>query len=345
MGEALLLDRRTRLLRALDRLPVDRPPVICTGGSMTLVPAAVVESSRYSLPEAHLDPRAMGELALAAAGITGFEALGVPHCVTVEAEALGVEIDLGDAHTEARIVREPFSSVTQVLLPPLPQLLERGRVPVVVQAVRHLAETAGGWPIFANLLGPASLAASLVEPTAFLRETRSRPGEVQALTSQITDFLIAWSRQLVEAGADVIAVHEDTLTPALLGSKAFAERVAPHLRRLAQAVRASGARSLLHMCGKLGNSLPELESWGFDAYVPDHALSLKTLASELPRTALVGNVNTFLLHQGSPGAITEVALKLVADGMVRIVSPACGMSSATPLENIRALTESVKGPL
>ena len=336
------LDRRTRLLRALDRLPVDRPPVICTGGSMTMVPAAVVALSGCSLPEAHGDPRAMAALALAAAHITGFETVGVPHCVTVEAEALGVEIDLGDAHTEARSVREPHASVTQVTLPSLSDLLEGGRVPVVVQAVRHLAESAGDLPICVNLLGPACLAASLVEPTTLLRELRSRGDEVQGLLAQITDFLIAWSQQLVAAGADVVVVHEDTLTPSLLGEKTFARVVAPHLQRLARALRALGTRSLLHMCGQLGGTVHRLEALGFDAYVPDHALSLGALTRDLPHTALVGNVSTFLLHQGSPQALAEAARKLVREGLVGALSPACGMSSATGLDNIRAFTEAAK---
>ena len=55
-------DRRARLLRALARLPVDRPPVICTGGSMSGVPAEVVARSGYTLPAAHRDPAAMAGL-------------------------------------------------------------------------------------------------------------------------------------------------------------------------------------------------------------------------------------------------------------------------------------------
>jgi uroporphyrinogen-III decarboxylase len=102
------LDRRTRLLRALARLPVDRPPVICTGGSMSGVPAEVVARSGYGLPAAHLDAAAMAGLALAAARLTGFESVGVPLCTTVEAEVFDAAIDLGDAATEARIVREPY---------------------------------------------------------------------------------------------------------------------------------------------------------------------------------------------------------------------------------------------
>ena len=58
------LTRRERFFRALARQQVDRPPVICTGGSMTATPAEVVKKSGFSLPEAHMDPVAMAGLAV-----------------------------------------------------------------------------------------------------------------------------------------------------------------------------------------------------------------------------------------------------------------------------------------
>lgn len=333
---------RSRLLQALNRLPVDRPPVICTGGSMSAVPVDVVALSSYSLPSAHWDPHSMAGLALDAARITGFENVGVPLCVTVEAEALGVTIEMGDAQTEARALSEPFASVTQVVLPETAVILEMGRVPVVVQAVRILKETAGDLPICANLIGPSSLVASLVEPTSLLRELRTRPQEVFALTERITEFLIAWIHQLSDAGADVVVVHEDTMTPSLIGPHVFSQVVAPHLQRLGNVVRESGIHGVLHMCGALGKTMQSLEQLGFDAFVPDTAIPLDEMAHEMPHTALIGNVSTFLLHRGSAESLAQFSRRLVEYGRVHAVSPACGMSSSTPLANIIALTENVK---
>jgi [methyl-Co(III) methanol-specific corrinoid protein]:coenzyme M methyltransferase len=332
------IDRRERLLRALARQPVDRTPVICTGGSMTATPEEVVALSGYTLPEAHCDAEAMAGLALAAARITGFESVGVPLCVTVEAEAFGAEIDLGDARTEARIVREPFGSVLDVTLPPVDDLLRRGRVQVTVEAVRRLAATAGDLPIIANLIGPVSIAAAVVEPTAFLRELRTKPRETAALSAHVTDFLIAWSRQLIDAGADAIAIHEDTTTPSLVGPRTFELAVFPHLHRLVDAIHESGGRVLLHMCNALGKSAETVARLGIDAYIPDASLTPAELREALPGVALIGNISTFLLHQGQPRTIANLAARLAGPGGFDALSPTCGMSSITPLENIRAMT-------
>ena len=218
----------------------------------------------------------------------------------------------------------------------------RGRAPIVVEATRRLAKTSGDLPIIANLIGPVSVAASIVDPLAFLRELRSKPKETAALAAHVTDFLIAWSRQLIAAGADAIAIHEDTTTPALVGPKTFETAVFPHLQRLSAAIKEEGALVMLHMCGALGKSAAAVSQLNLDAYIPDSSLSPAEVKQSLPGVAVVGNISTFLLHQGEPGPIAKLAARLVREGGVDVLSPTCGMSSATPLVNILAMTETAQ---
>jgi [methyl-Co(III) methanol-specific corrinoid protein]:coenzyme M methyltransferase len=311
---------------------------------MSGVPADVVGRSGYSLPAAHLDAAAMAGLALAAARLTGFESVGVPLCTTVEAEAFDAQIDLGDAATEARIVREPYERSAEVPRVPPQERLQRGRVGVSVAAVRRLAASAGDLPIVGNLIGPVSVAASAVRPDALFRELRSRADDVHALVEHVTAFEAAFARELVAAGADVIAIHEDTATPALVGPAVFERIVLPHLHHLIGAIRQTGARVLLHMCGRLDRVETQLGTLRCDGFIPDAAVSTHRLAQTLRHLALVGNVSTFLLHQGEPGQIARLGARL-AQGGVHVVSPACGLASATPLDNIVALTGSVAGRL
>ncbi len=262
--------------------------------------------------------------------------------MTVEAEAFGAAIDLGDERTEARIVQEPYDSVTRASVPPVEELLLRGRAPIVVEATRRLAKIAGDLPIIVNLIGPVSVAASIVDPLTFLRELRSRPKESTALAAHAADFLIAWSRQLIAAGADAIAIHEDTTTPALVGPKTFETAVFPHLKRLTAAIKEEGASVLLHMCGALGKSAAAVSQLSLDAYIPDASLSPAEVRQSLPGIAVMGNISTFLLHQGQPEPIAKLAERLTREGGVDVLSPTCGMSSATPLLNILAMTGAAK---
>ena len=55
----------------------------------------------------------------------------------------------------------------------------------------------------------------------------------------------------------------------------------------------------------------------------------------------MGNLSTYLLQWGPADSVGRRAAQLVADG-VDIVSPACGLSTSTPLENIQAMTAAVR---
>ena len=55
----------------------------------------------------------------------------------------------------------------------------------------------------------------------------------------------------------------------------------------------------------------------------------------------MGNVSTSLLEFGDAGRVARSAERLVHDG-VDIIAPACGLSTSTGLDNIRALTGAVK---
>lgn len=55
----------------------------------------------------------------------------------------------------------------------------------------------------------------------------------------------------------------------------------------------------------------------------------------------MGNLSTYLLEFGPADKVAKTVEKLVRDG-VEIISPACGLSTSTPLENILAMTGAVK---
>jgi len=58
-------------------------------------------------------------------------------------------------------------------------------------------------------------------------------------------------------------------------------------------------------------------------------------------SALMGNVNTQLLHTGTEEKIRSITANCIDSG-VDIVAPACGLSMATPVHNLRAMTDWVR---
>jgi [methyl-Co(III) methanol-specific corrinoid protein]:coenzyme M methyltransferase len=224
--------------------PVDRPPVISVEG---MVNAAITEVTSSavgaqagsdvvgSLPAAHGDSELMADLAGQIQRATGFENLGVPFCLTVEAEALGSRVDHGSVSREPTVVQEAFATLTAAPRRLPDRLPDDGRIRVVTEAVYALATRHRELPDVAIVSGPVSTAASLVEPTALLKGLRRHREDAHRLLSQITDFLQAYAVALCEAGATVITVGEMTATGEILAPKLFAEYTVPYVNRLASA--------------------------------------------------------------------------------------------------------------
>jgi [methyl-Co(III) methanol-specific corrinoid protein]:coenzyme M methyltransferase len=283
----------------------------------------------------------MSELARNVRHFTGFENLGLPFCMTVEAEALGSRIDLGDLGCEPKIAGERFARVSEAFIPDFDDLAQLGRIGIVAEAIERLAATERSVPIVGNLTGPISTAAALVDPMTFLRDLRKSPDEAHRLLEEVADFLVAYARLLLARGATLISIGDPTASAEILGPKMFAEYAVPYLNRIVDGIHAVGSNAIVHICGDLSRVTPLLPKLRSDALSTDSAVNLKTLKDEHPQMLTMGNVSTHLLEFGPAGRVAARTRLLLDDG-IDIISPACGLSTSTPLENIRALTETVR---
>ena len=160
-----------RLCGAAHGGAVDRPPCICPGGMMNGVVEDVMLKTGIYWPKAHCDAQMMADLARALYESGGFENYGVPFCMTVEAEALGAEADMGGCEVEPHVVRPAIASCAEAdRLKPFD--VTKGRAAAVVDAVRILKLRSAGVPVIGNITGPVSVAGTLVialtEGIAFL---------------------------------------------------------------------------------------------------------------------------------------------------------------------------------
>ena len=85
--------QKDRLFAAAKKQAVDKPPCICPGGMMNMISRDIMQKSGCFWPEAHTDPEKMAGLTYALNEAGGFEKYGVPFCMTIEAEALGMDLE------------------------------------------------------------------------------------------------------------------------------------------------------------------------------------------------------------------------------------------------------------
>ena len=155
-------------MAALAGKSTPRFPVLGPGGLVNVLNRTVLDRFGIPLPAAHYSGVMMAELAAAAYDMAGFDNIGVPLCLTVEAEALGARISIGDTTALPRIVAFPSVPMEEIIANALSGLLQHGRVPHVLRSIELLRDMRPGIPIIGNIAGPATLAASLIRPSAMI---------------------------------------------------------------------------------------------------------------------------------------------------------------------------------
>jgi MtaA/CmuA family methyltransferase len=338
----MTLSPKERLERVLEKKTVDRPPVICPGGMMNSAVVDIMNKTGHTLPEAHKDAKLMAELAHDVSVETGFENFGAPFCLTVEPEVLGSEINFGTLKCEPKIEKEVFDSVKNVEYKNIDKALQSGRIYSVVEACSILSKKYIDVPVLGNLSGPISTAASIVDPMTFLKELRKDKENSHKVLNYVTDFLIKYAEILIDNGVKIISIGDPTATGEILGPKMFDEYAVFYLNKLIDSIHKRGAKVIVHICGNMNNVSNLISKLRDDAISVDAMVNLKQLKEQDNNLTTMGNLSTFLLEFSEKEKIETATEKLIFDG-INIISPACGLSTSTPLSSIKTMTETVKG--
>lgn len=336
----MMMHPTERVLNALKGEPTDRPPFICPGGMLNMLTVEAMQSLSAAWPQCHCDAGEMSRLALGVRALAGIENIGVPYCMTVEAEAMGAKVCLGSLESEARVIGYPLDDLKQFESLPC---LSRGstRLTSVQEAIEILHAADQPYPIIANLTGPVSLATSLIEPMIFYKAMGKDPALVHAFMVFLSENLIAFGRKMLLAGAQILTISDPSATGEILGPRRFAEFVLPYLNRILDGLQDHYAASLVHICGNLKTVFPELLELHTTAISIDSATSISAMQKVLTdQKVIVGNVSTHLLMNGAPDRVQRASLSCLRRG-ARVLSPACGISPYTPLANMQAMAASV----
>ncbi len=317
-----------------------RIPCICPGGMMNMLSVPLMELAGVFWPQAHQDPEAMAQLASAAYANGLFDNIGVPFCMTVEAQGMGAKVDLGDRYTEPRVTEYAIHSVEEWAQLKTLDLTE-GRAKTVLEAIALIRKKYPQAAVMGNLTGPVSLASSLVDASHFYKEMRKKPQETQKVMDIITDNLLAFGMAQIEAGAEFITISDPSGTGEILGPKLFEQFALPCLNRLCRQLKSLCKGVIVHICGQLQPIFPQLERLECSALSVDAIVNIKQLRQALPHKVVMGNVSTFALAGGQKDVIQNLCRTCLDQG-VQILAPACGLGTTTEVSSIRLLMEAAK---
>jgi [methyl-Co(III) methanol-specific corrinoid protein]:coenzyme M methyltransferase len=335
------LNNKERLLETLSGAGKRELPVICPGGMVAMACREVGETNRAKWQEGHTRPEVMARLAQVLRQATGFENLGVPFCITVEAEAMGGRVDFGSADVEPRMVDYILDGTDKLERLKNADPQSSGRMPVVLEAIARLKGENADTPVIGNLTGPISLATSLMDVNPFMRSMIKDKPFVRELMARSTEVIATFGEAQIRAGADVISIGDPTASGEILGPEYFGEFVSPCLKTIISRLKKHGVPVILHICGHITSILGLLRATGADALSFDANIPIKEARNKVGDWPLMGNVSTFTLALGARDAVAEATRRVINEG-VDIVAPACGLGSGTPMANVRAMTNTVR---
>lgn len=332
------MNSKERLLKVLSGTHADRPPLICPGGMMNMVVTELMEKYDIHWPEAHYDGKMMADLCRAVVKEGLFENYGVPFCMSVEAEGMGAEADMGSDNYEPHIKSYPMSNMEDIAS--IHRMdLNSGRAKAVLDAIRELKN--GEVPVVGNVPGPVSIATSLVDPTRFYVALKKNSEASHRLLRFVTEEAGRFALEQVRAGADIITIADPSGTGEILGPKYFDEYMVKYLNEMIKTIRTdSDVPVIVHICGQMNKVFEELNKVEASAFSFDAMVSIES-AKKFFNKPIMGNISTYAIEQASPEHV-RMMTKSKVDRGTDIIAPACGLGLASPLNNIKQIMEGIR---
>jgi uroporphyrinogen decarboxylase len=218
-----------------------------------------------------------------------------------------------------------------------------GRLPLILQGITRLKELCGGEiPVFGFVQCPFRHAAMLRGVEKLMRDIYKDKENARKLLEIATDSLIVWGVAVVQAGADVVLLSDPTSSGDVVSSQIYKEWGLPYTQRLCNAIKETGVKVLLHMCGDTSDRLKLLAYIGLDGLSLDAKVDFGFARETLgPNYLLMGNVDpTDPLTVGKPEKVYEDAKKVIKQAGKNgrlFLSGGCLISKEAPVENMEAM--------
>ncbi len=331
-----MMTGKERILKTLNREPVDRPPwlpfVGCHGGYLLQKRADEYLKSADLLVEGLRVARERYQP----------DALPVMFDLQVEAEVLGCDLNWA-AEVPPAVISHPLTSGSLAELPKLDP--DAGRIPVVLDALdRVKGEMGDEVALYGLLCGPFTLALHLRGNEIFL-DMFDDEDHVKAIIDFAAERAMEMAGYYLDHGADVIAVVDPMTSQ--ISPEHFGDFVAPALNKVFKMIRERGSFSSLFVCGDVTRNLEPMCATAADNISVDEQIDMVTLSklAKAHQKSIGGNLKlTAVLLLGTPEDAQREAVGIMDQcaGAPLILAPGCDLPYATPPENLEAVAAVVQ---
>lgn len=332
------LTSRERVLKLLAREPVDTMPCFSGQGMVTL-PA--IEALGIRFPQIHLSAENMAGSAIKSMEMFEFDSAVVPYDMCTIPEAFGLEVSIYEDSEDILFptIPEKWATPDEVQIPG--DYLQKGRMPIVDQAITLLKEKIGERHAIGTwILGPFTLAGQLVELDVLMKMAIKEKEKVEALLDKLVELIIDLGRHYRKIGADYVNLREMGTGADLLSPRMFKMLVQPRLRKIFEAW---DSPRILHICGSTDLIIELMNDCGAEAISVDHKNTLSETRSKIGNDVLLlGDYDGFTLPGQASIEEIEQAIKSCIDSGVDAVWPGCDIWPDIRTENLKAINITIK---
>jgi [methyl-Co(III) methanol-specific corrinoid protein]:coenzyme M methyltransferase len=335
------MNAKERVMSVINHQKPDRMP--CFGANST-VTYDQMERVQAFWPEGHVKGETMAKQAMAAYTVLGFDAVRIPFCQTFEAVALGCKYKPGRSVEGGEGIPgiehpPPYKLDDTPVFPD--DFLSRGNVPELLKAVRILKkELSNEVPIVAGIIGPFTIAGSLLDAVPLLKATFKAPEKIRPFLEVGEKAGTALGKALIDAGADIISCEDMTASPELIAPKTYRDFELEYQGKQFEAIPVP---KILHICGNVDAIIDWMGRTGPEILSLEPKASARLARQKCgPDAILMGGVDTATtLFMKDAATVKEGCEESIADG-IQILAPGCAVAPATPTENLLAMVEVAK---
>lgn len=235
----------------------------CQHNSSSGVEETIIAESGLCFPEVHSNADDLVTLAKIVKEAQKDNFCGIPFCHTVEGEAMGASINLGDALHGPRAKEYICNTVEEFLA--LKEIdFSEGRIAEVIRAASLLRNQ--GEEVMLLLSGPFTILNVLIEPTKVFKVFRKNPDLMGKIFDKLQQQMLLYVKELKKAGVRVISYADSSGGLNILGPKFFEQTLdlftVEFLKNMSDLL---GSDGLIILCPKttLGLISTHKAVWGF----------------------------------------------------------------------------------
>ncbi len=334
----------SRFLRACLRKPVDRPPVWFLRQAGRYMAEYREVRKHHTLVEICKRPDIAAEVTITAAEKLDVDAAIIFADLLLPLEPMGLDFEFQAG--EGPVVHHPLRSAEAI------DHLRTDRTSELEYVAKAIEKVAGHFGESKGIIGfcgaPYTLASYMIEGSSsrnYIHTKQmmySEPGAWQRLTEKLFTVLVAYCRQQVDAGADVIQIFDSWVGS--LSVEDYRDYVLPVTTRLVRAVQAMGV-PVIYFGVETASLLPAMHETGADVIGLDWRIPLDAGWRSMGYgCAVQGNLDPITLFAPLPTLETRVRQVLEQAGgrAGHIFNLGHGIVPGTPVEHVQAVVKMVR---